>query len=54
MTTTKTLFVAAILAVTPALSFAQCFGDGHQEASMSCADGMVWDKDSRTCVTVSG
>lgn len=54
MTKTKTLFVALALAAVPTLGFAQCSGYGHQEASMSCANGTVWDADTKTCVTVSG
>lgn len=54
MKTTKTLIAAATLAVLPTLGFAQCAGKVHQEAMMSCADGMVYDAESKTCVTVSG
>lgn len=51
----KTLCVALALTVIPTLSFAMCSGYGHdQAASMSCADGTVWDAQTGTCVTVSG
>ena len=44
----KTAFTALALTVLPAISFAQCAGKSHQ--AMSCAEGTVWDSDTRTCV----
>ena len=54
MMSKKTLLVAVMLTALPSLSFAMCSGYKHQEASMSCADGTVYDAESKTCVTVSG
>ncbi len=54
MKTTKTIFASLILAALPSIGFAGCSGYGHQEASMSCADGMVYDAETKACVTVSG
>lgn len=54
MKTTKTLFVALALSALPTLGFAACSGYGHQEAAMSCADGMVWDAEAKACVKITG
>lgn len=49
----KTLLASAALALaTASAGLAAC--SGHSEAAMSCADGMVYDADSRTCKAVSG
>lgn len=53
MKITKTLFVALALSAIPTLSFAMC-EFGKQHASMSCAEGMVWDTETRTCVQPTG
>ena len=50
----KVLLVAVAMVALPTLSYAACSGYGHQEAAMTCADGLVWDSETRTCVTVSG
>ena len=54
MTTKRTVLIAAVLATLPTITFAMCSGYGHQEATMSCADGMTWDKETNSCVTVTG
>ncbi len=54
MKTTKTLVATLVLAALPSFGFAMCSGYGHQEASISCAAGTVYDADTKTCVTVSG
>jgi hypothetical protein len=41
---------ALILAATPGLAFAMCSGMKPSETAMSCANGMVWDSQTRTCV----
>ncbi|MDU8944983.1 hypothetical protein [Ovoidimarina sediminis] len=54
MTTKKTVLFALLLSALPTLSFAMCSGYGHQEATMSCADGSIWDTEKKACVTVTG
>lgn len=46
--TIKTILAALALTVLPAVSYAACSGKSHQ--AMSCAEGSVWDADTRTCV----
>ena len=53
MKTTKTLIVALALSALPGLAFATCSFGTHQEASMSCAEGTVWDAETEKCVTAS-
>ncbi len=52
--TTKTLFAAAVLALTPALAMAECSWGKHEQQAMTCADGTVYDADSNTCKVVTG
>ena len=54
MKTTKLLIAAATLAVLPSLGFAMCSDKGHEDVVMSCADGMTYDAETGTCVTVTG
>ena len=55
MKSTKTLFATLVLATLPSFGFAMCSGYGHEQtASMSCAEGMVWDAATQTCVKVTG
>jgi hypothetical protein len=46
--TAKIVFTALALTILPATAFATCSGKTH--LGMSCAEGTVWDADSRTCV----
>lgn len=46
----RTVLTTLILA-TPLAAQAECPRD-HQ--AMSCADGKVWDKDSKTCTAATG
>lgn len=46
--TAKILMTAVALTVLPAAAFATCSGKSHQ--AMSCAEGSVWDADTRSCV----
>ncbi|WP_420567612.1 carbohydrate-binding module family 14 protein [Thalassovita sp.] len=48
----RTILAALVLASAPALAIAEC-SRGHQQA-MSCADGMIWDKDSKSCTSATG
>ena len=50
MTKTKTALAAIALVALPSVLSAECFGSGHEQASMSCAAGTVWDTETRTCV----
>jgi len=49
--TIKTFLTAAALVVAPALATA-C--PAHDQAKMSCADGMVYDSASHSCKVISG
>ncbi len=50
----KTLLSALALTVLPGLAFAGCSGFSHTTtAQMSCADGMVYNADTQTCVPVA-
>ncbi|WP_146673477.1 chitin binding peritrophin-A domain-containing protein [Thioclava sp. F36-6] len=48
---TRTILAAAVLILAPLAASAECFS-GHQ-ASMSCPQGQVWDKDANACVLQS-
>ncbi|MGH1354771.1 MAG: carbohydrate-binding module family 14 protein [Thalassovita sp.] len=48
----RTILAATVLASAPILANAEC-SRGHQQA-MSCADGMVWDKDAKSCTNATG
>lgn len=54
MTKTKSLLAAIALAAFPTLAVAECYGTDHNEASMSCAAGTVWDAATRSCVPTTG
>lgn len=45
----QTFLTAAALTLASALS-AQAACSGHSDQAMSCAEGMIWDTDSRSCV----
>ncbi|HEY9019902.1 MAG: hypothetical protein QUV10_04265 [Paracoccaceae bacterium] len=42
----KTAFAALVLTLAPMMVSAAC-SSSHQ--AMSCAEGMVWDSETRTC-----
>ncbi len=51
--TIKTLLTTFALTLATATSgFAAC--SGHEEASMTCAAGTVYDAETNTCKVVSG
>ncbi|WP_157932991.1 hypothetical protein [Roseovarius salinarum] len=50
----KTRIVLTTLALTFASATAGQACPWHDKHAMSCADGMVYDKDARTCVKVTG
>lgn len=51
--TIKTLLTTAALTLATATeTFAAC--GGHEQASMTCAAGTVYDADTNTCKVVSG
>lgn len=49
---TKTTIAAFIMLLSPAAAFAyECNSAKHlEQAAISCADGMVFDTESQTCV----
>ena len=48
----RKLLATVVIGLMPGLAIAGgCFDHGEQ--AMSCADGTVWDPQSRTCVTQS-
>ena len=47
----KAALFACIIAVVPALAIAECT---YSSASMSCADGMIYDSEKSACVPVTG
>ncbi len=50
----KTFLTAAILAVLPGLTFAQCAGEArHDQQAMTCAEGTQWDTQTATCVPIT-
>lgn len=52
--TVKTILTAAVLAVLPGLTFAQCTGESrHDQQAMTCAEGTQWDAQTATCVPIS-
>lgn len=48
--TFKITLAAIALAVVPTLSVAMGCSGGHEEASISCADGTTWDDAVQKCV----
>lgn len=51
----KTTLAAAVIALLPGLAIAQGCAGGHSDtASMSCAEGMMLDVETNTCVTATG
>lgn len=52
--TLKTMIAAAVLTLSPLMAQAMCGYSQTQQASITCADGMVYDATTGGCVTVSG
>ena len=51
----KTTLAAAVLVLLPGLAIAQgCNGNHGQSASISCAEGTIFDADTNRCVTATG
>ena len=51
----KTFLAAVALTVLPGLALAMgCSGYKHEQTVMSCADGMVFDAQTGTCVSQVG
>ncbi len=48
----RTVLTALLLSAAPMAAFAECAFD-HQQA-MSCANGLVWDKESKSCIATTG
>lgn len=48
------LFLSAFaIAALPTLAAAQCYGD-HQQVTMSCPEGQVFDTEQQSCITPTG
>jgi hypothetical protein len=50
MTFTKAVLAATLLVVCPTLATAMCQYGKHEEVTMSCVEGSVYDPETRTCV----
>ena len=50
----KTLLSALALAVLPTFALAMGCASNQTTAQMSCADGMVFDADTQSCVPTTG
>lgn len=54
MKTVKTLAVATVLTLVPALSFAMgCNYGSHDKQAQSCIAGTSWDDATQTCVPIT-
>lgn len=42
----KPVLIAIALTLLPGIALAMC---GHDQKTMSCAEGSVWDNDKQTC-----
>ncbi|SER97298.1 Chitin binding Peritrophin-A domain-containing protein [Tranquillimonas rosea] len=47
---TRTILAAALLALTPLSAYAACWSGHEDTATMTCADGMVYDASEGACV----
>ena len=43
---TKTVLIAFALTFLPGIALAMC---GHDQRTMSCAEGSVWDSEKQVC-----
>ena len=50
---TKLAAVALVLAFVPGLAAAQCFGE-HEQVTMSCPEGQIFDTEAQSCITPTG
>lgn len=51
--TIKTTLAALLLVLAPGLAAAYCQGESHTQTAMTCAEGMIMDEDTGTCVPLS-
>lgn len=51
MVKSKVIFAVAAIMALPTASFALCSYGAQKEASLSCAEGMVWDAETESCVS---
>lgn len=49
----KLLLSVMALAALPTLAAAQCFGD-HEQVTMSCPEGQIFDTEKQSCITPTG
>lgn len=45
----RLLLTALVVSTAPGLALAQCFGDTHKEANLSCPEGQTFDHATETC-----
>jgi len=50
MKKSNAFLATVVLALLPTVSFATCFGEKHEQVTMSCSEGTVWDGQTQTCV----
>lgn len=41
------------LSLAPSLTFAMCSDEAHAQTTMSCAEGKVFDAETKACVPIS-
>ncbi len=46
----KLTLAALVLAATPGLAVAMCSDMKPAQTALTCAEGTVWDSETRTCV----
>lgn len=45
----KLLLATLVVAAAPGLAMAQCFGDKHEQVTMSCPEGQTFDTATESC-----
>ena len=48
----RTILVAAVVAVLPALSYAACSKGMYEDTASVCGEGQVWDEAAHACVEI--
>lgn len=52
--TLKTMIAAAVITLSPLMAQASCSWGKTEQASMTCAEGMVYDASTGACVAMTG
>lgn len=50
---TARLLLAVLVLASPTLAMAECYG-GHEQVTMSCPEGQVFDSEQQSCITPTG